>query len=295
MSGHDNEIPFDPDSPIFSNENVAEQAFGGLDYATVDEAIALPELHQEYSATFGDIASGESMALVGLVESYGLPAENVARLAALFTHSDRFTFISSPIGNQAFMRDAEAFVVDTETGRTDVYIAPNMVGNFITDAMHTIEPIDGNEEIAFARDVGVKMACVYALTILCFEVLRQQTEGASSQQLTDLFEIGHEDVPMLDSEGYADFLPHRMAARLAIDRLSQIMSKSYDTLEGQEAVEKYVDHRRRAFETLKRVSLGRFSMIDMATVLPLSVENTQEFLTVLPGVTRNPHGIELAD
>lgn len=290
---HDNEIPYDPHSDIFSHAAESDRLFSGIQLDTIEDALRLDI--KESTPSLNGIVGGEGVALTRLVASYGLEAAMVDDLGKILTSTDTFVFKSAPSGNPGIISGADAIFEDPETNITNVYIAPNMIRNFILDAIHTLEPVGGDDEISFARDTGVKMACTYALTLLCFELQRQRAGTVASPKAEELFQVGHEEVPHLSNDQYSEFLPHRLAARLAIDRLAQIVTTEYDVTEAHERVELYGFHRQRAFANLRTASLGGLSMIDIATVRPLSIPATQEFFGLLPHVSRNPQGIEIVE
>lgn len=281
----DEEVAHDPESGVFAGEsNAAEQAFGGLDFPTIDEAIAIPDAEPEIP-DIGELLQDEAKELVNIVRDFGLPEQNVERLAMFFEHPDLFKFVTGPVEGQSQIGNGETITTNPATGETEVYIAPHVVRNFITDATHAIFPVDGDQEIVFARDTGVKMAGTYALSMLCFEVLRRRTEHADQTVVSDLFDTGHEDMPGLDDEMYAEFLPHRLAARLAIVRLARLVTLRYGFEDGFETVNNYTKLRQRAFDAVQRASYGPPSFDDMATAYPLSEASTEEFLTKLPSAT----------
>lgn len=280
------QVPYDPESGIFAGESAAEQAFGGLALPTIQDAIALPGLEPE-APEVGELLKDEAKALVSIVQDFGLPEQNVDRLIMFFERPNLFNFVSSPANDQGQVSLGESIVVNPATGETTVNLAPQIVHNFIADAREAITPVNGDQEIIFARDTGVKMAGMYALSMLCFEVLKRQTAHADPKAVADLFDTGHEDMPKLDDALYANFLPYRLAARLAITRLARLVTLRYGYEDGIEVPKKYGLLRERAFSGLQRASYGgSFSFDDMATARPLSEDSTAQFMRKLPRVTK---------
>lgn len=281
----EHEVPHDPESGVFAGTSAADQAFGGFEFPRIRDAIAIPEVEDETPA-IGELLKDEAKALVEIVSDFGLPNENVNRLITFFDRPDLFNFTSGPIGEHGQIGNGEEITVNPATGETTIYIAPNVVRNFATDATHAIFPVGGDKEIAFARDTGVKMAGTYALSMLCVEVLRRQTAYADPELVADLFDTGHEDLPGLDEEMYTSFLPYRLAARLAITRLARLVTVHYGFEDGIEVAQEYSKLRQRAFDAVQRASYGPYSFDDMGTAYPLSEESAEAFMQKLPNVTK---------
>lgn len=245
------------------------------------DQVMLPE-GERNAAELKTIISGEGSVLINTLQVYGLQYEHANRMDEAI-HDTEAVVVRFSQDEKSALEPVRAISVD---GRTMATVSANALRVVITDTLHAVRP-GFREDFRFISDTGVKMAYDYALSLCVLERmgyswLREQY--IDDKQVRELLAIGKEDVPDLPNSSYADFLPYRIAMRLAIDRLENLCREYFfnspELAEEMSAV--YLDIRRVALHAAVTTSHNpSLSLVDIASMFPLDRDDMKLFFSGL--------------
>ncbi len=274
------DIPYDP-SNLPNTRRYEDSLYEEV--VTLEHALQLDT--QNSGEEIRQIITGEGEVCIGLFRNYGLPSETANKL-------DTAIHDTKAIGVRFFPETVEVptyIQPVTYENSTVVDMNAQTLGVFISDAVHSIRPLGGDEEIRMARDAGVKMAYTFALSLGIVDRLGLSwlESFSDNPEVNDLLNIGIEDIPESTRQDYSRFLPHRVAARLAIDRLFIAADEMFDNDEyATDVVEEYKMHRRIALKYVRATAYG-FSMVDLATLMPLEPDDMKYLAQKLPVLSKH--------
>lgn len=275
-----------PDPYLFSasdSENDIDELLARYEGLSIEEALSLGPEIKELTPSIDEIIPGEGRKLISTLRSYGL-SDRLADKADRLIHEEGRLIVNFSNEHAPINKGIE---VVTTPDSVDVIVGARTLRTFISDALHSIGPVGGDDEICFARDTGVKMiySCALLLGLLEVNGITENKATRTSESLRNLMLIGKnpEFEEALTTRQYMGLFPYRLAARLAIERLHAISTEFFDgnSINGDQVVKRYDHLRRQSLNAIREGSVSDGTFMDIATAMPLSEDNTVEFMSNL--------------
>ena len=280
--------------PIELELGTKETQIAPDDVLRIQDVLGLDTL-EDAKEYLRNIIVDEGLQLINSFMGYGLGERLAAPLDKLI-HGENGLQISFKKEQQ---KDDPA-ILQGQGGRSPkIEVSTKLLEFFLNNTADVIGPLS-EEEAAFQKLAGSRMAYTYAMTV---GLMNRFTLGSLITEMTQtsgitkqVFSIGNEDFGQMKTAEYYRLLPHRLSARLTIDRLYNMSMKPPFNLQSDDAqglVAVYQERRQETYEDLLRENREGISQVDRALANPLTPSQAQEFMVDLSVLHRSRGGLFL--